>query len=993
MLALRFSALIACALIFLAGSRLRAQIEPHGLEDIPYADDTILRSWIPQDGLPDVDISGITQMPDGYLWLATFHGLARFDGVRFTSVSESSEPNPIDVSSVLTARDGTLWAMFGEGGLARWWKGQLETVIPSPSSRKRALTSLAEDAEGGIWAGLPQGSAVLRWKAGKIDRFHFENGSDPISLCSAAGVIWFSSYKHCGFFNGREFQLQPLGDNACGNLAAARAGGGWTIAGQKLFRFRENGKTETVADVSWLGNATLDASLYEDHGGSLWIGTLGVGLIRFRDGKFERVPTSFPLINCLYEDRNGNLWVGTRGGGLDCVSRRQIFTHAAPTSRSPNSTEPRDILAGAVAVDNKGIVWMAQGGSLVRATDATNREFALAPGWTGPNGIFTMRATSTGELWLGGDRPHALREWKDGHFLTEVPLPGTVASFLLGDAPNQIWAALKPNPGVYEYRGKDFTLLPESAGISNPVALALDPQKRLWVGTLDGRVYYREGKGFVEAPMPDPLPGDMVSFLVPDGRNTVWIGCVASGLYRWHAGRIDKLPAEAGLPMREPRVLQIDTKGNFWFGTLLGLFRISRAELEAVLDGRQSTVQAVTFGPKNGMPAAARFHYGFLPSSIRTPDGHLWFGTTFGGMEILPEDMISNAAPPSVLIEAVLARDKSVPFPLPGSAPLVFPPRPSPIQIRYTLPELGALAQVRFRYRLLGLGDDAWSSSDPQRIATFSNLPPGNYTFEVAATNPCALSPPKTASLSFTVRTAWWETLWFRFICALAGAFAVALLVNIIVRRRTQARILRLEQENALDRERARIARDMHDDLGASLTQIMLMSEAAATEHSLPDLDDIAEASRTISTTLDEIVWATNPRNDTLERLISYIAEFSEEYLELTEIQLRLKLPAEIPDHPVPAEKRHHVLLVVKEGLNNIVKYSSATHVQIRATLEQGLLRVVIADNGKGFDSATVLSTSNGLLNMRHRMEAIGGKAEIESEPDHGTTITLSVKV
>jgi len=547
---------------------------------------------------------------------------------------------------------------------------------------------------------------------------------------------------------------------------------------------------------------------------------------------------------------------------------------------------------------------------------------------------------------------------------------------------------IRVDPGPF-----GVTLLPESAGISNPVALALDPQKRLWVGTLDGRVYYREGKGFVEAPMPDPLPGDMVSFLVPDGRNTVWIGCVASGLYRWHAGRIDKLPAEAGLPMREPRVLQIDTKGNFWFGTLLGLFRISRAELEAVLDGRQSTVQAVTFGPKNGMPAAARFHYGFLPSSIRTPDGHLWFGTTFGGMEILPEDMISNAAPPSVLIEAVLARDKSVPFPLPGSAPLVFPPRPSPIQIRYTLPELGALAQVRFRYRLLGLGDDAWSSSDPQRIATFSNLPPGNYTFEVAATNPCALSPPKTASLSFTVRTAWWETLWFRFICALAGAFAVALLVNIIVRRRTQARILRLEQENALDRERARIARDMHDDLGASLTQIMLMSEAAATEHSLPDLDDIAEASRTISTTLDEIVWATNPRNDTLERLISYIAEFSEEYLELTEIQLRLKLPAEIPDHPVPAEKRHHVLLVVKEGLNNIVKYSSATHVQIRATLEQGLLRVVIADNGKGFDSATVLSTSNGLLNMRHRMEAIGGKAEIESEPDHGTTITLSVKV
>ena len=990
--ALRFPVLTACVLAFLAGSRLLAQIESPGLEAIPHADDTVLRSWAAQAGLPDVEISGITQTPDGYLWLATFHGLTRFDGERFTNVSESSGLNPIDASAVLTARDGTLWAAIGEGGLARLREGQFRVVIHSPSSRWRHIISLAEDAEGGIWTSLPQGRDVLRWKAGKIDRFHCEDGPDPISLCSANGVIWFTSKRHCGFFNGREFQILPLSENAYGCLAAARSGGIWTIVGQKLLRYRENGNIEIVADVSWLGNTTQEAILYEDHEGCLWIGTIGAGLIRFRDGKFERVPTSFPLINCLYEDRNGNLWVGTRGGGLDRLSRRQIFMHAAPTDRSSDPVGPRDIRVGAVAVDDKGLVWMAQGMSLVCATDATNREFALAPGWTGPNGIYTMRATSTGELWLGGRGPHALREWKDGHFLNEVPLPGSIASFLFGDAPNQIWAALKPNPGVYEYRGKDFTLLPESAGISNPVALAQDSQKRLWVGTLDGRVYYREGKDFVEVPMPNPQPGDMVSFLVPDGRDTVWIGCIPSGLYRWRSGRIDKLPSDAGLPMRDPCVLQIDTRGNFWFGTFLGLSRISRAELEAVLNGRQATAQAVTFGPQNGMPAATVFHFGFLPSSTRTPDGHLWFGTSFGGMEVLPEDTISTATPPAVLIEDVLVRDKPVPFPLSGSAPLILPPRPGPIQIRYTLPELGTLGQVHFHYRLLGLGDDAWSSSD-QRGATFSSLPPGNYTFEVAATNPSALSPPKTASLSFTVRAAWWETLWFRLVCALAGASAVALLVNAIVKRRTQARIRRLEQENALDRERARIARDMHDDLGASLTHIMLMSELASKKRDLDALPRIVQKARTVSSTLDQIVWTTNPRNDTLGQLVGYIVEFAREYLANTAVALHLELPQEVPTREVSSEKRHHILQIVKEILNNVAKHSNARNVHLRISLPSGELHIAIQDDGQGFDATVISPTSNGLLNMRHRTDEIAGALKIESHPGLGTTITLSVKI
>jgi signal transduction histidine kinase len=958
------------------------------LETLPRSEDYTLRSWIAQDGLPGVDIQGLTQTPDGYLWLAIYNGLARFDGVRFTEFPEFSGKKSTGALAALTARDGTLWIATTEGSLVRMQGGRFQVEIPAPADGAPPMVSLTEDSDGGIWASFRSGGNVLRWKGGKTQRLFLGDGDDPIFLCTAMnGAVWFTSYHHYGFFDGRKFHSLPLEANACGHLAAARGGGVWTIAGQKLLRLHENGKSEIVADVSWLGDATLVATLYEDRGGSLWIGLRGAGLIRFHDGKFERVPNSFPLINCIHEDRGGNLWVGTQGGGLDCLSLRQIFMHFAPPDRSPRTVGPHDIRVGAVAVDDKGLVWMAQGHSVVRATDATNRTFAIAPGWAGPDGIYTLRSTPTGEIWMSGGSPHLLRCWKDGRFLTEIPLSGSIASFLLGDEPHQIWAAIKPHPGVYESRGKDFSLVPGSSGIANPVALALDSKKRLWVGTQDGRVYFRAGADFVEVPMPDPQPGDMVTFLVPDGPDTVWIGCVKSGLYRWHAGRIDKLPPDSGLPMREPKVLQIDSRGNFWLGALLGLFRVSRDELNAAFDGRQSSLNVVAYGPTNGMPAAAGFNFGFLPSGALAPDGHLWFGTTLGGMEVSLDIPSGSDAPASVLIEGVLVHGKSIPLPT-ASESLTLPPRPGTVQIRYTLPELGTPGQVRFRTRLLGLGDEAWSTNDTQRIATFTNLPPGNYTFEAAAANPLAPAQPKMASLAFTVRAAWWETIGFRLACALAAALALAALVSLVVRRRMRARIRRLEQEHALERERARIARDMHDELGARITQVMLINEAAK-QQPRPDFDQISEAIQSVSTTLDQIVWTTNPRNDTLEGLVDYLVEFAEEYLSSTGIELQMELPGEIPDRSVPSDKRHEVLLAVKEALTNIVRHAHARQVRLHIALPQDALRVVIQDNGAGFQTEDVARTSNGLLNMQHRMESIGGQARIESQPGNGTTITL----
>jgi signal transduction histidine kinase len=187
----------------------------------------------------------------------------------------------------------------------------------------------------------------------------------------------------------------------------------------------------------------------------------------------------------------------------------------------------------------------------------------------------------------------------------------------------------------------------------------------------------------------------------------------------------------------------------------------------------------------------------------------------------------------------------------------------------------------------------------------------------------------------------------------------------------------------------------MHDELGARLTHIMLMSEIAASRPEPPadTLQKIAQTARNVSSTLDEIVWTTNPRNDTLEHLVGYIAEFSQEYLATTEIELFLELPPEIPVREVSAEKRHHVLLVVKEALNNIVKHADARHVHIRVRIDAGHIVITIQDDGKGFDPSSLAPTSNGLTNMRQRLAAIDGTLKIESEPGRGTTLTLSANL
>ena len=954
----------------------------------PLSSEYVLRTWETGDGLPQNTVTGIAQTPDGYLWLATQGGLARFDGLRFTVFLKGSTPG-LDSSyarSLAVDQGGALWIGVERGGVVRMRAGHFESIVPpSPPTAVTAWTSsFAEDAAGSMWIGLAPDQTVYRWRDGELKKLTggdgVGTGSDTFVHADSEGHIWYSTKTMCGVFDGTRFQpFDPEGGVRV-HLARARKGGVWATRGNKLLHYWADGRREEVADLEWLGGAVEVNELYEDHAGDLWLGTRNVGLLRFRGGKFVRVPTSHQLVQAIMEDREGNLWVGTQGG-LDRLRPQRFFLRDARHGL---------VKEGVISLceDVDGRLWLAVRDSApVRALDATNQLFTAVEG-SDLNVVTCIGADPRGGVWIGQDGGRLLH-WHDGAYAKAST--GQRVSTLLCDHEGNVWLA-KMRGGLIRFHDDvEDTQSTEISGILFR-ALAEDATGHIWAGTEDGLVFRRDDGRFQPVPLPGAKEGESIRFLVPDEADTMWIGARDGGLYRWRNGHVDHVPNDVGLSAQDFRTLLIEPNGTFWLAMGNGLFRTTRQDIESVLAGRQRALNGRTYGRDDGLPKLD-FTFGRRNGATRTRDGHLWFATSRGPLEVSPDPLPESPSLSPVLVEGMQVDGQ--PMELGNSGNIVLAPKPGPIEIRYTVPRLSSPERVKFRYRLVGL-EEGWVDAQNQRTVTYTRVPPGNYRFEVVANSGAGSKPTAVAALPFVVQAAWWETQVFRLVIGFLSALLLAALVRMIVLRRVRARIRRLEQEHALEKERARIARDMHDELGASLTRIALMSEIAADEPEMrgaaaQQLGEIAQAARSVSGTLDQIVWTVNPRNDTLERLVGYLGEFAGEYLAPTELDLHLTLPIEIPAQAVASETRHEVLLATKEALNNTVKYARAHNVTLRVAATEAALTVAVADDGCGFDLQTVPEFSNGLINLRQRLVALGGSAEILSQPGAGTTVTLHV--
>src|SRR5688572_27308226 len=475
------------------------------------------------------------------------------------------------------------------------------------------------------------------------------------------------------------------------------------------------------------------------------------------------------------------------------------------------------------------------------------------------------------------------------------------------------------------------------------------------------------------------LPTRFVRALHEDAEGNLWIGTTA-GLSCWHNGAMSTWTTAHGL--LSDAILQIleDGAGRLWLGTRAGIMRVDKGDLRLVADGRKPLLDVYAYGRGEGM-WSVECSAGSSPSAARTADGKLWFPTARGLVMIDPAKLGRNRSPaPPVHIEEVRADGKIVAQPhvspaLASSQSKIqnskskieqLPATTRRVEFIYTAPALATPERVRFRHRLEGFDAD-WTDAGTLRSAAYTKLAPGEYRFEVIASNNDGVWNETGHAWSFRVLAPFWKRAWFLSLAGIATAGSVGAMARFVSVRHLRRKLARLEEAHAVEKERMRIAQDMHDEIGGKLSRISFLSDMASrnvpeASEASQQIDQVSETAREVIRTVDEIVWAVSPRNDTFESLAHYICRHAEEFFEMTPVDLELDLPTEFPPHRLPAEVRHNLFCAVKEALNNVFKHAQATKVRIGFAVRPTFFEVTVTDNGVGFDSEELLvpARSNG---------------------------------
>jgi signal transduction histidine kinase len=527
----------------------------------------------------------------------------------------------------------------------------------------------------------------------------------------------------------------------------------------------------------------------------------------------------------------------------------------------------------------------------------------------------------------------------------------------------------------------------------------------LWVGTTaNGLKFIPTGSDTAQSITNGLPPKSLIYALYLDQNDTLWIGTVGGGLYCLRNGKMTGFMSSEGLST--PTVLQIveDDNHYLWLGCRRGIFRVSKAELLDYADGKTTLIHSRSFGLNDGM-LNEECTGGYSPAGLKTKDGLICISTVEGLVFIDPSKVSDEAPPPKVMLEEAIVKTVEQDFAsdgaaagdpvsgLPSQPKLALTPDRRDIEIHYTAIGFSAPEKIGFRYKLEPL-DTEWKEVGPLRTATYTHLPPGIFTFHVQACNADGVWNGQDTTLAITAQPYFWETPWFHTLVVLGVAALVAGISGTVLRNRYKMRLARLQAQNAVERERLRISKDMHDHVGSVLTQVSQLTDMGVNETENESLvkkrfERIGNRARVAVQSLDEIVWATNPKNDNLASFAEYISRFSDEFFEYTNIRCWQEMPANVPALPLRADIRHNVFLALREALNNSVKHSHCTEVWLRMKIDQENVTVQFEDNGSGFTPGPSAPGADGLGNMESRLTECGGRVQSVSAPGKGTSTTF----
>jgi signal transduction histidine kinase/ligand-binding sensor domain-containing protein len=965
------------------------------------------RAWTTDDGLPGSRVTVVIQSHDGYLWLGTRSGLARFDGVRFTIFNGGNTPEMQSphVTSLFEDPNGTIWIGHETGELTVYQAGKFHAVPIKAAWHGGKIGAIIADPAGDLWL-LNDIGELVRVK----DGFFIPSPQGKVAhLIAMAGVpgggLWIQRDDEVSELKGG--QLHPVrfygsaGSRYIQGIGAGRDGGLWVMTGGRILKWKD-GRWGDFGAAPW--GWTPVHFVIETKEGNLAAATSDKGLYLIFPGQGSWQfchANGFPddWITSLCEDREGDLWVGTGNSGL-AVLRPGNITTLSP----PDRWQGRAVLSVACARD--GALWIGtEGAGLYRFHDGSWTNFDLNSGLR-HRYIWSVLPDVQGQTWAGtwggsvfewnGSRFELLPELKDFSAPVTALLAATNEGVLIGTG----FGLMRYEPGKITWLARE----PELA-LPDVRTMIEAPDGTLWFGMSGGGLGRLQQGVLRQYRRNDGLSSDFVQCLRLENDGTLWIGTL-NGLNRFKDGRFVAITKKQGLPDDTICAIEDDDRGYFWLSSHGGILRVDQAELNRCADGQIKQLNCLTYGLSDGLPTL-ECSGGFQPTSCRTEDGRLWFPTSKGLVAVVPGNVRINTLIPPVVIERLLVDDQVASEGTASETPLRIAPGQHRFEFQFTALSFDAPEKVRFRYRLEGV-ETEWVDVQSPRKAYYSHLPPGDYRFRVLACNNDGVWNEQGATLAFAVEPAFWQTWWFRISGGVMTALAGGGIVWLDARRRTRRKLEWLERQRAVERERTRIAKDIHDDLGASLTRINLLSQSVRREINRPDeaiidVERIGDSARHMIRTMDEIVWAVDPQHDTLDSLTSYLGKLAQELMSAAGIRCRLDFPMHLPSWPLTAEVRHNLFLAFKEAVHNVAKHSAASEVQISLVIEPAAFTLIVEDNGCGFKPEFPMEKTtppgsrqpsrNGLVNMRQRMQEIGGYCEIQSERGRGTRLKFFLPV
>jgi signal transduction histidine kinase/ligand-binding sensor domain-containing protein len=964
-------------------------------------EDFFVQTWQTDEGLPGNEVNDVLQDRNGFIWLANIGGLERFDGVTFKQFSSPliTRVAARNIRALAQTADSTLLMLPAIGGVVQLKDGQFSPHPIGEGLAGKQLHTLFVDPGGAIWVGMD--GEARRWQDGKISDFTPANGLTRRARVSFAsdneGQVWIANGGFLGCYHDGKLKHFTEDLDAAGYtvLASRRAGGIWVCKNNELLKMEAGQPSIISTNLPWLALGGVARKMFEDSSGALWIGTSAHGLFRLADGKFTRVETSQSQTTAIIEDHEGDIWVATAGGGINRL-RPKLF-HLYNTK----SGLPEDV-SDSVCADEQNNVWLAnRSGGVVRITDGKISALHVQDG---PHlfHAYSVCADNRGFVWAdeGGlyrfPRDHPEQVQTVGNRLT-----GNIAGVhvLFKNRAGDIWMGADQNLlGCFRGGRPENYILETNFPGQRPRAITEDADGRIWVGTEDHQLVELADGKFTLFTGSDGLPDAPVHSLYADADGSVWIGTIGGGIVLRRNDKFTVISAADGLPNDFIAEMVEDDQGRLWCGTRAGIFYVTKSDLLAFADGKIPKVTGITFRRNDGLTGISCLGSS-QPMAGKTPDGRLWFATQQGVLSLDSAALKPNVRPPPVFIDEVFVNDR----PLRITSPLQVPPRCNKMEFRFCALSYAAPEKVRLRYKLDGVDSD-WTEMVNQRAAVYSALRPGKYELHLKACNNDGVWNETGTSLSFVVLPAWWQSWWFQSSVLIAFMLVSALGIRYWAQRRLKLQLERLEQQQALAKERTRIARDIHDDLGAGLTQIVFQSALARRDprHEVQNhLGQISDRASELIEGMDEIVWAINPQNDTLESLVIYLSKYTQEFLSVAGIRCRLDMPELIPPHHLSPDVRHNIFLTIKEALHNTVKHAHASEVQLKLKFEPARMTFLIVDDGGGFNpdgistnpAAGRTAPGNGLGNMIRRMESIGGHCAIRSRPAQGTTIEVTVRL